>query len=210
MNAIKTIRPKFTTILAVLALFVAVGGTATAANGLINGKKIKPGTIAAKQLKNKTITKSKLAPSTLDALKGARGPEGEKGEKGDKGVPGPQGVPGPKVVNTYSTSGNSGNVQANDKVTVASFNNLPSGNYMVIAKAVIFAQTGGNMLRCAIETNNQGGSDEAQWTAVGNITRTTVPMVLSTTAKVTQIKVNCNPGDTVGSFNVRMVAVPVA
>lgn len=208
MNTItKRNRPKFSTVLAVLALFLAIGGTATAANGLINGKKIKPGTVSAKQLKNKTITKSKLAPSTLDALKGAQGP---KGEKGEKGIPGPQGVPGPKVVNTYSTSGNSGNVQANDKVTVASFNNLPSGNYMVIAKAVIFAQTGGNMLRCAIETNNQGGSDEAQWTAVGNITRTTVPMVLSTTAKVTQIKVNCNPGDTVGSFNVRMVAVPVA
>ena len=39
VHTIKQLRPA--TIIAILALFVAVGGTATAASGLINGKNIK-------------------------------------------------------------------------------------------------------------------------------------------------------------------------
>ena len=36
--------------IAVLALFIVIGGTATAASGLINGKKIKPGTVTNGQI----------------------------------------------------------------------------------------------------------------------------------------------------------------
>src|SRR5690606_9911786 len=113
ITRIKHFRPA--TIIALLALFVAIGGTATAASGLISGKKIKPGTLTAKQLKKKTITTNKLAPATVAAL---RGPQGAQGEKGDKGITGPQGPDGPKVLNSYSTTGNLNNVPANDKVTV--------------------------------------------------------------------------------------------
>lgn len=67
---------KGSTVIAVIALFVAIGGTATAASGLISGSKIKPGTITAKQIKNKTITASKLSPATVKSLKGAQGPTG--------------------------------------------------------------------------------------------------------------------------------------
>lgn len=204
ITRIKQCRPA--TIIALLALFVAIGGTATAASNLISGKKIKPGTLTAKQIKKKTITKNKLAPATVAAL---RGPQGPQGEKGDKGITGPQGPAGPKVLNSYSTTGNLNNVPANDKVTVASLNNLPSGKYLVIAKSVMFAQTGGQMVRCAIETNNNGGGDEAQWTSPGNLTRTTVPMVLSSTNNITQAKVTCEPDDTSGAFQVRIVAIPV-
>ena len=45
----KRFRPA--TIIAMLALLVAISGTATAASGLIDGKKIKPGTVTAKQIK---------------------------------------------------------------------------------------------------------------------------------------------------------------
>ncbi|MDQ5894705.1 MAG: hypothetical protein QG596_966, partial [Actinomycetota bacterium] len=58
-------RPQLGTILASLALIVALGGTATAASGLINGKNIKNNTVTGKKLKNKTITKNKLAPKTI-------------------------------------------------------------------------------------------------------------------------------------------------
>lgn len=208
MNVIQNIKnSKITTVLSVVALFIAIGGSATAANKLIHGKSIKPGTITAKQIKNKTITKSKLAPAAVSALKGPQGPAGEPGEKGPAG---PQGVAGPKVVNTYSVSKSTGNVAANEKVIVASLNNLPSGKYMVIAKSLMFAQSAGSTVRCSIETNNNGGGDEAQWTSPVNASRTTVPLVLSTATKVTQVRVDCDPGDSLGSFNVRIVAVPVA
>ena len=207
---IKKARPA--TIIAMLALFIAVGGTATAASGLINGKNIKKGTVTAKQIKNKTLTGGKLAPSTLSALKGAQGPRGEKGDKGAtgaKGNTGAPGAPGPEVINSFSASDTESNVPANTEIDVISMNNLPSSKYLVIAKSIMFSNVGGNLLRCAIETNNSGGGDEAQWTSPGNSTRTTVPMVLSTTAKVTQVKVECDPGDAMGSFTVRAVAIPI-
>ncbi|HNC14795.1 MAG TPA: hypothetical protein PLV77_02725, partial [Solirubrobacterales bacterium] len=76
------------TVIAVIALFIAIGGTATAASGLINGSKIKPGTVTARQIKNQTITTSKLAPATVASLRGARGPVGATGPAGENGQPG--------------------------------------------------------------------------------------------------------------------------
>ena len=98
---IKKIHPS--TLIAILALFVAVGGTATAASGLINGKKLKNNSVAGKKLKNKSVTKAKLNPSPFKALKGekgdtgvtgAAGTTGATGATGAKGLPGLPGVPG--------------------------------------------------------------------------------------------------------------------
>lgn len=207
VHSITRFRP--TTLIAVLALFVAIGGTATAASGLINGGKIKPGTVTEKKLRNNTLTVAKFTPATVAALKGAEGPRGEKGEKGEKGETGAPGAPGPKVVNSISADNTVSNVPANDAVQVVALNNLPASKYLVIAKSIMFANSSGAMLRCYVETNNNGGGDEAQWNSTANATRTTVPMVLSTTAKVTQIKLSCDPGATVGSFTARVVAIPV-
>ena len=85
---------KVSTVIAAIALFIVIGGSATAASGLINGKKIKPGTITAKQIKNKTITKSKLAPATVKSLKGAQGPAGPAGRDGGQGATGATGAAG--------------------------------------------------------------------------------------------------------------------
>ena len=52
-------RPSFTSVIALLALFIAIGGTATAA-GLISGKSIKRGTITAKQIKKEAVTGAKI------------------------------------------------------------------------------------------------------------------------------------------------------
>lgn len=205
--------PNLTTIIAAIALFVVLGGTATAAKGLINGNKIKPRTVTAKQIKNKSITRAKLAPGTVNALRGPRGAKGDtgaKGDKGEQGIPGPQGIPGTNDLTTFSAGQSANNVPANTDVDVLSFNGLQSSKYLVIAKSIMFAQSAGAFLRCSIETSNGADGDEAQWTSPGVNTRTTVPLVLSTTAKVTQIKVKCNPGSSIGSFNVDAVLVPIA
>jgi hypothetical protein len=54
-------------LVALLALFVALGGPAQAKH-LINGKDIRRGTVTSKQIKDRTITVSDLAPSTVGAL----------------------------------------------------------------------------------------------------------------------------------------------
>ena len=87
-------RPSTGTVLAAVALFIVIGGTATAASGLINGKKIKAGTITARQIKNKTITTAKINPSTLSSLKGAQGPRGVTGPAGGRGHTGATGPAG--------------------------------------------------------------------------------------------------------------------
>ena len=219
LEKIRKVRPA--TLIAMLALFIAIGGTATAASGLINGKKIKKGTITGKQIKNQTITSGKFSPATLASLEGAQGPKGERGEKGAQGLPGVQGepggkgnpgapgLPGPEVINAFTADNDVNNQPANTDVDVISMNNLPSSKYLIMAKSVVFSNSGGALVGCSIETNNNGGGDGALWTSPGASSRTTLPMFHTTTAKVTQIRVNCDPGSSVGSFDANVVAIPV-
>jgi hypothetical protein len=68
-------------------LFVALGGGAAWASGLISGS----------QIKNHSIPAKKLTASAIKSLHGQRGPTGPPGPKGDtgaKGDTGPQGNPG--------------------------------------------------------------------------------------------------------------------
>jgi len=70
------------TAFAVLALFVALAGTAYA-SGLISGS----------QIKNHSIPAKKLTASAIKSLHGQRGPTGPPGPKGN---PGPKGDTGPQ------------------------------------------------------------------------------------------------------------------
>jgi hypothetical protein len=93
-------------VVALLALFVALGGTAVAAGTLITGKQIKNGSITGADVKNKSLTPrdfrgSIRGPQGLTGPAGPQGPQGPQGAqgmagpKGDKGDQGLQGPPGP-------------------------------------------------------------------------------------------------------------------
>lgn|GEM_PF-898976 len=210
MKKLRTMkRPQISTIIACIALFLAIGGTATAAK-LINGKNIKKGTVTAKQIKNSTITSGKISPATIASLKGAQGPKGEKGAKGDTGAQGVQGPAGVAGLTSFMATNDVSNQPANDAVTVISMNNMPSSKYFITAKSVMFSNTAGALVGCSIETNNGGGGDGALWTSTANFSRNTVPMILTTATKVTQIKVVCDPGNAVGGFDATVVAVPTS
>lgn len=71
-------------LIALLALFLALGGTSFAAATLINGKSIKPHTIA----------KNRLTNTAIKQLKGNRGPRGLQGAPGTQGARGPTGPQG--------------------------------------------------------------------------------------------------------------------
>ena len=84
----------YANVAATLALFVALGGSATAA-ALINGQNIRNGSITANKLKDHTLTATKFAAHQLPVgPPGAKGDAGTPGAKGDTGSPGPQGAPG--------------------------------------------------------------------------------------------------------------------
>jgi hypothetical protein len=80
-------------VVAVVALLMALSGSATAAV-VLTGKQIKDGTITAKDLKNRTLGANKLSDEAVSSLKGRPGPAGPQGPAGPHGATGPQGPQG--------------------------------------------------------------------------------------------------------------------
>jgi hypothetical protein len=131
-----------TRVLVVLALVLALGGTAAAATGLINGSQIKNGTITANKLKNGTVTAGKIKNGTLTKNKfargvltaGTRGATGAAGPQGHQGAGGPQGVagpPGPATAVRYihSSSGVGPFAGSNVAHSVITLPNVAPGTY---------------------------------------------------------------------------------
>jgi hypothetical protein len=63
--------PSASMIVAMLALFIAIGGTAAAAGGLINGAKLVNHSVTGKKLKNGTITGTQVKESSLGKVPNA-------------------------------------------------------------------------------------------------------------------------------------------
>ena len=91
---------RHSTVVAYLALFAALGGSAYAAV-TVTGNNIKDGTITGRDVRNRTLGTGKLSPQALRSLASRPGPQdggapGVPGPKGDKGEPGARGPTGPK------------------------------------------------------------------------------------------------------------------
>ena len=80
------------TVIAAVALFVALGGSSLAAASFINGRHIKPHSIPTNRLTKKAIK----------ALRGAKGPQGAQGVQGVQGVQGIQGLQGTPGLSNYT------------------------------------------------------------------------------------------------------------
>jgi hypothetical protein len=81
-------------VVAMLALFVALTGTAVATtSALITGNQIKNSSITGADIKNKSLTPSDFRGSVRGA-RGAAGPPGQPGAQGAQGVQGIQGIQG--------------------------------------------------------------------------------------------------------------------
>lgn len=83
-------RPSHATIVAYLALFVALGGSSYAAI-TITGKNVKNSSLTGKDVKNSSLTTSDVKNRSLlkKDFKPGQLPAGPKGDKGDRGEPGP-------------------------------------------------------------------------------------------------------------------------
>jgi hypothetical protein len=92
---------------ALLALFLALGGTSFAAASYVSGSQIKPHSIPKNRLTNKAIK----------SLKGNLGPQGRQGPTGPQGQQGAQGANGAtdvvvRFVQSVTSSGSFGNATA--------------------------------------------------------------------------------------------------
>jgi hypothetical protein len=81
-------RLTYANVTATLALFLALNVGAYAA------VKLPANSVGAKQLKNKAVTPTKVAPATLRLFKGQKGEPGARGLTGAAGAQGPQGPAG--------------------------------------------------------------------------------------------------------------------
>src|SRR5947208_1588884 len=96
MKRPRRLRPSGSMLVALLALVLAMGGSAVAAT-VITRKQIKDGTIQTKDLAKKTVKSLKgkagptgpIGPIGPAGAKGDTGATGPKGDKGDQGDPGP-------------------------------------------------------------------------------------------------------------------------
>lgn len=89
MRRLKLSLPSPAMMVAILALVVATGGSATAAV-MISGKQIKNSSVTGKDVKNKSLTKADIR----GAVRGAPGPRGPQGPSAPHGGQGPKGDPG--------------------------------------------------------------------------------------------------------------------
>lgn len=135
-------KPNASLVVSTLALVVALGGTAGAASGLIDGSRIKPHSITTKQLKAHAVTKQVLAAGVIATpetkiVEGPKGDPGGNGVNGSNGGPGrdgvggagPQGPAGPSGsgVTTYATVNLDGTVASGSGVTAILFGNGTDG-----------------------------------------------------------------------------------
>lgn len=98
-------------IVAMIALFVALSGTAVATtSALVGSAQIRNNSITGLDVKNRSLRPidfrgSVRGPRGLRGLLGAPGARGAPGEKGDKGDTGPPGAPNPNAVDSDKVDG---------------------------------------------------------------------------------------------------------
>jgi hypothetical protein len=136
-------------VIALIALFVALGGGAYAAMNLPKNS------VGTRQLKRGAVTPPKLSRATLKKLQGSTGPRGAKGAKGAKGDKGATGAAGPSDV--YA-AGNAAGAMSGSYTQVATVT-VPAGDYLLQAKVTIFATAAKSaaIAACQIAPTAAGG-----------------------------------------------------
>ena len=97
-------RPTPSIAIAGVALFIALGGSAFAAGGLIHARNIAPGAVTGKAIRNGGVEPRDLGPATRALLarggaRGETGPSGTNGANGPNGANGTNGVDGANGAN---------------------------------------------------------------------------------------------------------------
>jgi hypothetical protein len=211
MKLLRNIRlPRAATVIAGLALFAALGGSATAATKLITGKSIKNGSISSTDIKNGSLGAGDMSKKARASLKGVAG---AKGATGAQGVPGPSGAAGPRGVVTPQTAVDSSeNIAANNVDTpIVGKSIVTGGSYVVSYKATLFSLNA-DLVECSLQ-NDGVPIDTTQWNpaAAGGL-RTSVSMsAVTNVAAGDLVGVVCTKsGASAGSASdSKLIAIPV-
>ena len=200
--------PSPATVLASIAVFAVLAGSATAATSLINGKDIKKGTITGKQVKNKSLSIKELSKGAVKKLRGATGPRGAtgaRGERGETGARGPAGIVAP--LSGFDDSENIADGQAKNLITIPV---ATTGTYVISAKANLLAIQAAVEVECNVEAGGDG-VDFIQWDAPVADSRSPVSLQGVAPAAAGQtIVLRCRFDEGNGSaYGSKLTAIPV-
>jgi hypothetical protein len=159
---VRRITPSGSMAVALIALVVAMSGSAVAAS-LITSKQIKDGTIQTKDISKKAMASLKRSagasgvPGPAGAvgpagLAGLQGPQGDPGAKGDPGEKGSQGVTGPMGPSDGYSVGNASDSGSKPPLTL----NLPAGDYIAYASYAAFWPTVASVMAGCSLTDGAG------------------------------------------------------
>jgi hypothetical protein len=190
-NFLATRRPSPAMAVALIALFVALGGSSyaavTLAKNSVKAKQIAPNAVRASEIKASAVRSAEVRNGSLLAQDfktgqlpaGPKGDKGDTGEKGDKGDKGDTGDAGTAVA--YATVTSTGtvitgksknldqsNVDADTQVGAYCFLSLPSG----VKTAMVAPQTafdGGQQDVIASYYLNEGGGNVTQGDCSGKV-----------------------------------------
>ncbi len=221
------------------ALFIALGGSAVAANALIQAGDIAPGAITSRAIRNGAVEPRDLSTETRALLQGGEGSAGARGENGSTGTPGANGPNGPNGANgvdgtagtngingtdgTDGTNGINGTIAplsatqgltalptAAPPTTVVELT-VPAGNYVVLAKTQLSNTGAGDTVNCTLKA---GGATIDQVSTKTLPALAAVPASLQAVTKAvspTQLSVQCAVVVANGSASFSsLIAIPTA
>lgn len=175
------------TVIASLALFVALGGGAAFASGLISGTKIVNHSIAEKKL-------------TAAAIKGLRGQRGPAGAQGPTGASGAQGIPGPKgdtgatgPSSATSASFPAGTNFGTTSVTIASLA-LGAGSYLVTGNTTVIDGSAATAV-CTLDDNIAGTIDTSSTSTDAATPRASLHLLAPLVTNGSTVKIDCVSSD---------------
>jgi hypothetical protein len=171
--------PRPATIIACIALMVALGGAGYAAVKLpansVGSAQIKAGAVNSAKVRNGSLTAADFAPGTLrQGAAGERGPQGERGAQGERGprgetgATGPQGPLGISGMRRVSVDSEGGSATTRSGVAYC-----PAGMTIISAAPIVYGVDRRNIV--VTDSIPEDGDQEAGWyyeayeaTATGN------------------------------------------
>jgi hypothetical protein len=167
-------RMRYPHVIATLALFFALGGSAVAgAKLVITGAEVKDQSLTSADIKPGSLglnSLSKHVRNQLDDAAAARitpGPKGDPGAAGPQGAVGPQGTPGQGVTTETATGADAPNYQ--DLTPLASHQVTAQGDYVIFTTLTV-TNTGANneYLNCGYRFNGTINGAAGVDTTAGN------------------------------------------
>jgi hypothetical protein len=174
------------TVIASLALFVALGGGAALASGLISGTRIV----------NHSIAEKKLTAAAIKALRGQRGPagpQGPEGASGAQGIPGPKGDTGATGPSSATSSFQASTTFGTTFVTIASLT-LGAGSYLVTGNTIVIDGSAATAA-CTLDDSIAGTIDFGSTSTDAATPRASLSLLAPLVTNGSTIKIDCASSD---------------